>query len=294
LGELREFRIPNLRLMLKQRERWKPRPAPGETPRIDSSVQHVVPADAELHEKMGLRPGAKVLFFAGGAGDWADALAERGVEVHYADASAEMTKYAKERFRRTKIRSFTTMDAVRWPEKTGPEKTAYARLVSFEPFPVMRSSLPVAALRAIAHSTGMTLAYVLDSAATSQMEFPPLNAMIRGLKALYGAQSRVDETRVGASSLRGYPASSPLSVPLSVYHIDAPPAGGRKLAQLDLAVLSALAYKKKASVAELAAHPSVAQHKPSGNELLDSLKRLDTFSQLVSPEFVKKVKVTTA
>jgi len=265
-----DFEIASVRKILKKRDLWAPH---SESRRR----QDLIPRDAALPEKMGLKPGTKVLFFAGAAGDWANALAERGVEVHYSDASKAMVEYAKRRFPGTKIRSFRSGDAIRWPEKI-----RYDRVVSFEPIPLEASSLPIALLRAIAHSGGATLAYYREGGS--------VELAMKALSKIYGAGFRHEAKSVAGAWLSDDVRMA--SNYVDFYHLDAPGAEGRRLAEIDLKVLAALGDRKDVSLAALAKKPEVAPYGLGEKELLGSLRRLARVSEHVDSPLRNTIAVT--
>jgi len=249
MGMAIEFDVASVRKILRRRDLWKPTDHPY------AVEQSVVPCDWSLHEKMGLRPGAKVLFFAGGAGNWADALAKGGVEVHYSDASKPMVEHARKSFAGGGIKSFSRADAMAWPQK----QVRYDRFVSFEPIPLQSASLPVAMLRAIAYSGGMTVAYG-DVHAHKGEDL--LNNVMRRFNSVYGAPVRVEEKRITAKP-EGMGTAERMggSAPVSFYHTDSPAEEKRRLARIDLGVLAAIGGRTDVSAAELAKKPTLAEFK---------------------------------
>jgi len=120
------------------------------------SEQDFVPTDRKLIEKLGLKKGEKVLVFAGGHGDWANALARKKMKVFYTDASKKMTSYAEKRFSKSKISSFRAREASLQPQL----KKKFDWSFSFEPVPLEPSwNLTFALLRSLLNKKGAKFVY---------------------------------------------------------------------------------------------------------------------------------------
>lgn len=119
-------------------------------------MQSLVPTDVRLAQKIGIRPGEKVLVFAGSYGEWAKALSTF-CEVHYTDISKEMISHAQQN-NRGNVRSFH-----RWPAELAPRKPGkFDWSFSFEPYPLVQESatLPLVLLRSMLNKQGAKIVLV--------------------------------------------------------------------------------------------------------------------------------------
>jgi len=93
----------------------------------------------------------KILFFAGGAGDWAYCFAQNGISVHFTDSSSEIIRKVKKKF----PNSFTEIevsDAIKLPKHKTDEL-----MISFEPTPLYGGPLLFFLPRALALSKGVII-----------------------------------------------------------------------------------------------------------------------------------------
>jgi hypothetical protein len=111
--------------------------------------QDLVPRRA-LRE-LGLGKNSKVLFFAGGAGDWANCLAREGAAVIFSDISKEIIDEVKAKFPESFV-GIEQMDAMQFHYK-GRDAT----LVSFEPLPMYGNRFILFLLRALSYSNGIII-----------------------------------------------------------------------------------------------------------------------------------------
>lgn len=143
----RHIVLPSKRKIFRRTEPWK---AEQYIYRKPYPLQEVVPKDRELLKKIGIKKDSKVLFFAGGAGDWAKALSEKGCQVTYTDVSPSMVQIAKKKFGNKGIKRFRKRDALLHPRR----KKVYDWSVSFEPVPLWRKSLPITLVRSLLNNKG--------------------------------------------------------------------------------------------------------------------------------------------
>lgn len=234
------IRVPIYRDILASAKPWQP---------AIGGSQRYIPL-GEIHGKLGVKRGAKVLFFAGYHGDWAHQLAQ-STQVYYTDVSREMTKHARQRFGGKGIKSFRTADAVRWPAQR------YDYVASFEPFP-LGCLIGLIALRALAHAKGMRTVY------------RDYNVGFIPSMSGYGAKSRIKRVLIptlresGKGEKKGF----------LVWKLESTPRS-RRLAKLDLAVISALQKPREISMVELA-NKLKQRGYTKQRELEQSLQRIHT------------------
>ncbi len=242
------YKVPNYRKISGTKQPWLVKDWSG--------PQHNAPGE-ELHEKLAIEPGSKVLFFAGATGDWAHALS-RTTEVHYTDASKEMAQFAKGRFGLRGIRSFRTVDAVQWPAKD-----RYDYVVSFEPYP-LSSRLPLIAVRALAHAKGMRIVNPLA-----------YDHYLDRLMWVYKARSSYKEKKI--TDRHGD------EVKVSLWQLDSTP-DARTAAQLDLKVIHALQRRGAITMNRLTKLLSRKGITSSKEELESSLRRIDLLARQMKRE----------
>jgi len=268
-----EFVVPSVRKLLERKQPWNPVQGVskwfGRT-YLRGYSQTVTPNYPELHRKLGLKEGERVLFVAGSFGDWANNLAETGVEVHYTDVSKRMVDYVKMRFPKTRIKSFAVADSMRWPQKVG-----YDRIVSFDPPPWVIKSLPLAILRGIAHTKGCTFAAGYERG-------PKIVFDLYGkiFARLYGTpyEHSVEKVSARPSVLPGIRVRR--QSPVWVFHIRAPQSeDSRKAAQADLRILASLKGMEKTDIRVLAGRLRMSE-----NRVIDSLVRLTKLSSFLDDE----------
>jgi protein-L-isoaspartate O-methyltransferase len=140
------FVVPSKRKLYRITSRWAP---PSEVHR-----QAIVPKDPRLLEKLGIEKGERILVFAGCYGDWASALARTGAKVTYTDSSPRMAKYAKRRFKKSRVEGFRARDAALQPRR----KNLYDWSFSFQPIPLEHKALPFALIRSLLNKKGAIIA----------------------------------------------------------------------------------------------------------------------------------------
>jgi len=106
--------------------------------------QDLVPKAAA--NELGLPKNSNILFFAGGAGDWAHCLATGGCKVRFTDISGQITAKVSGKYPKS-FCQIKCADAYCLPEKNTDET-----LVSFEPVPLYKKDFVFFLLRAVALS----------------------------------------------------------------------------------------------------------------------------------------------
>jgi hypothetical protein len=166
--------VPSKREIFKSHVGWAP---PG-TRRVQH--QATVPNDPQLLEKLGIAKGARILVFAGCFGDWTKALS-KGANVAYTDVSKPMTRYAKKRFRRSKIESFRAREASLQPRR----KNRYDWSFSFQPYPLQHTTMPLALVRSLLNRKG---AIIIPPSSAS----PDLDVISK----IYGASLKIEKSYI--------------------------------------------------------------------------------------------------
>ncbi len=112
--------------------------------------QNTIPVDGQIHRKIGITPGEKVLFFAGGGGNWAESIANK-TSLTFSD----LTKRIVERVgkKREIGEKQITINALRVPVK----RDEFDWSVSFEPVPLAGQALPLAVLRGLLNRRGVKI-----------------------------------------------------------------------------------------------------------------------------------------
>ncbi|MBI5228711.1 hypothetical protein HY991_01275 [Candidatus Micrarchaeota archaeon] len=194
--------------------------------------------DTIPHQKvgpvLGIRSGEKVLFFAGGFGDWARAIADEKVEVHYTDVLKQVVGWMKRSKRKGGVASVRTKDAVWLPE----ERCDW--VVSFEPVPLTGRALPITMLRALVKSKGMKLVYSPSGRNFFPEPWRILRRLLNTVKAVYdvGVEKKTPKIR---SSDRDGVVGEIRHIVFSVY---TNPEARRK-AEIDLEVIGLLQPRKR-------------------------------------------------
>lgn len=221
-------------------------------------TQSVVPDDPRLAQKLGINPNEKVLVFAGGAGDWANALAQF-CKVHYTDVSHAMTRFVETQ-KKGGIKSFRSRPA----ELLIRRPNLYDWSFSYEPIP-LGDRIELVLVRSLLNRKGCKIAE------GSVLGHTPLFiSHMHSVARIYGAKvsSSITTVREAGGRMR--------SVAVSTLETNQP---ARKRAQTDLAVfelLNSLAKRKKSiSKAEACSKLHVTE-----KELEKSLKRIDQLEKL--------------
>ncbi len=222
--------FPDLRkAQFRKQKGWRPDANVGR-------VQDFVPQDAQLSQKIGIMPNDKVLFFAGGHGDWANALS-LFAEVHYTDISREMLDFVKQQ-KPGQIRSFRRQAAELAPRIA--EK--YDWSFSFEPYPIADvNTIPLVFLRALLNKKGAKMVFVNPSQYDFEKRINP--SALMSFADSYGAGFQLK--KIFIQGQRRY-HTEPEAIPCVVITI-LTNSKSQKLAHTDLAVLHQLniALKKK-------------------------------------------------
>ncbi len=266
---MHSVRIPSYRELARKIDPWK-------TP---SAGQDLNPTEA-LHEKLFIKRGAKVLFFAGADGDWANQLAQT-TNVHYTDASREMVEHAKERFAGKGIRSFRRADAMRWPWQR------YDYVASFEPIP-LAERLPLIALRALVHCRGMR---IIEH--HPPILFRILNKVQEHLSRHYNVMPVSRNVHIHATTRTYRKIAS--KERFRVWKFNSSKKARRK-AKLDLAVISALQRRNTIRESELKETLKKQGITRSLEEVRQSLERVHALGTMLEStafgiETTKKVKI---
>lgn len=262
-----EINIPSYRKMRIGSGGWYPRGYLFQ-PEKQDEVPH-----GEIHEKLGIERGSNVLFFAGAYGDWAHQLAQT-TDVHYTDISPKMVAYARRRFEGKGIDKFSAVDAVKWPAH---EKYDY--LVSFEPVPI-RERILVTALRALAYTRGMRVAYGFFY----HVQDRELAGYAKAL-GQYGARAEIRPVEI-VSTHGHYSGEKPRTNTFHVFQVDSNETA-KKRAKMDLAVIRLLQKDKAHSSTDLQRALAKIGVQTTPKELSDSLERIHLFSKALNEQDVE-------
>ncbi|HLD59344.1 MAG TPA: hypothetical protein VI977_06985 [archaeon] len=177
-------KFPNLRKERIGYGAWKFKFIP------EDATQAMVPPSKHLPEKLGIKPGEKILVFAGCNGDWADALAQ-SCEVHYTDLSKQMSDFARKKHS-GKIRSFRTRPAQLQPRR----KRLYDWSFSFEPYPlVFTRNFKLALARALLNRKGAIIAY--QGSTTVHKPDEMSEEQTERIAGIYGAKAKLAVIKIG-------------------------------------------------------------------------------------------------
>ncbi|MDO8625687.1 MAG: class I SAM-dependent methyltransferase, partial [Candidatus Diapherotrites archaeon] len=185
LKRKKPLRFPDIRKSIRNADSWTP---VLRTPHGDVRAythQGVIPADPNLAEKMGIKPGQKIIAVAGGAGDWTHALSKT-CKVTYTDISPRMAKYVATE----KKGELNAMHA--WPaEAVIRRPNQYDWTFSFEPYPLQETSkqLDHVLVRSLLNRYGGKIV---------EQQHTTLDANLKRVAELYGAsfESSVATIRV--------------------------------------------------------------------------------------------------
>ncbi|MFH1054680.1 MAG: hypothetical protein V1744_01150 [Candidatus Altiarchaeota archaeon] len=270
----RLLKIPDLNLILRHGRgtSWED----GTRILYFSDSQNIHPVDPDLNEKLGIERST-ILFFAGGSGEVAQALASAGNRVHYTDISESITDHAKEKG--TGVTSFSLRDAALGPE----HPFQYDWSASFEPVPLHRGTLPFALMGALLNNRG---AFLIYHEVRKWNPLPDLSLMER----LYG--TTVDSKKIMLScQLPGL--SAPHLVQNTVYTLRTNDDARRK-ALVDRAILKEFSSEKGPTTrginfTQLLAKPTVREINVSEVELRASLDRLDELGRYLSASSLRNL-----
>lgn len=101
--------------------------------------------------ELGLETGSKVLFFAGGAGDWADCLARESIRIFFTDKSKEIINSVKAKFPASFV-EIKQIDAMKFRIRNRD-----LMLISFEPLPMYGNLFILFLLRALSFAKGVII-----------------------------------------------------------------------------------------------------------------------------------------
>ncbi|MBS3061511.1 MAG: hypothetical protein J4215_02930 [Candidatus Diapherotrites archaeon] len=193
-------------------------------------TQDLVPEDSQLGQKIGIKPGEKVLVFAGDYGDWAKAIGQFA-EVHYTDISPTAVHFVRE----NKAQTLTSVRA-RIAELMPRTENRFDWSFSFEPIPLW-PRLPLVLARSLLNKKGgiflmrsyyMNLVYRKDHRADL--------SRMRKLAKAYGATFEETGKRIWITS---WAHQKPHSEPMRVFVMRTNPVA-REKAMVDFRILQFL------------------------------------------------------
>lgn len=172
------FKAPNFETILKE-DLKKKRIMEGS--RTYEGSQNTIPVDGKLLQKIGVSSGDKVYFFAGGGGDWAEAIGKE-TKLTFADLSNRIVSRVG---RKRKIgERQVVINALRAPVR----ENEFDWSVSFEPVPLAGEALPITVLRGLLNRRGVKI--IRHSMYSGESE------IARVLKSVYGVENEEKIVRV--------------------------------------------------------------------------------------------------
>jgi len=147
--------------------------------------QHVIPRDNKLLKKIGVRPGSRILIFAGGFGDWANQLG-RYAKIEYSDITQEMAEWVGAYQKR--IKKHFVADAMTIPKR----KRKYDYSFSFEPT-IGSQALSGAMQRALLNNVGCI---IIEREGFTSLFGTDIRALMQSISRIYGARYEERQTIV--------------------------------------------------------------------------------------------------
>ncbi len=168
----------------------------------------IVPKDSQLIQKVGLRQGQKIQYFASFVGDWAKALAEQ-IEVHAKDPSQpHIQNLQKNKGKIKSVQRQTAGYGAILPKR-------YHWSVSFEPFPAFREprGLEDVARRSLINIKGMK---VFFSEPPKNKEIRTYRKRMKVMAKIYGAKL---EEKIVEIEIKGDYKDQTIKHPLVVFNL---------------------------------------------------------------------------
>jgi len=259
---MKSYKVPNMREILKPR--WSHKPGFGMSEPFvlherESFQQSTAPNDKALLRKLSMKKGEKILSIASYYASWASEIAKLGIEVDYSDISKSMTRWAKREYGQL-FGKYVASGYELIPKK----EKEYDWTFTFEACGG-GSGLPIACLRSLLNKKGAVLVYHVRARKNKKMmgnkpKTYPLTAKV--LSKVYGASYKIKKVKI-----KSHKFEEPDKMIAHVVVIIKTNEKARRLALKDV---NALIFNKFD---------------------LDTLKRLNAFSEAVKDFYIKKLKV---
>jgi len=227
------------------------------------NAQEFVPRDPKLMQKIGLKKGERIIFFAGCYGDWAAALS-KSCEVKYTDVSDEMLRAAKAK-NPNAAKSFRVAAAETVPQRMKVFDWSF----SFEPYPLsMHRGINLSLMRSLLNRKGLLMVFspMVDARNEIRAFF---ERRTRKIAELYGAGFEKKSVVVHGEGKKGFENRKSYVFVMRTNNV------AREKVRTDLKVLKLLEREETLTRKELSERVGV-----SLKDINESIRRIGSIGRL--------------
>ncbi len=230
--------------------------------------QGSTPEDKNLLKKLGIKKNEKILAIAGYYASWASFIRKLETIVDYSDISSSMVRWAKNRYKRL-FKKYITSNYELIPKK----EKEYDWTFTFEACGGKRG-LCIAYLHSLLNNKGGILVLLIRKDKPEKMgsKFKQYSLIVKTLSRIYGCKYFVRIKKIkGHRKGRGYSFLEHQICKIITNN------KARQLAKKDLDILESIQNKNIIKI--------------KGDEMFNSIKRLNKLTKIIEERFVKEVEL---